>query len=93
MGVSEKPKPGPLTSATLFLKVLLVPQPLTISWVWKPSIGELTPVLPSMIQLLPFTSTHESAPEDTSEEPSKWLFLSTPPWVPSLMSTDSPVVP
>ena len=41
-------------------------------------------------QLLPFTSTQESAP--LRALPSRMLPLTTPPVVPSLMSTDSAVV-
>ena len=47
-------------------------------------------MLSAISQPLPLTSTHESAP--VSAEPSKWLSRTTPPVVPSLMSTDSAVV-
>ena len=47
-------------------KVLPVPQPLTISWVWKPSSGEWIPVLPRISQPLLLLLVHDYLFESTS---------------------------
>ena len=57
---------------------------------WKPSRGAPDPTLSATSQSLPFTSTHESVAD--MPVPEKRFPRSTPPRVPSLMSTDSAVV-
>jgi hypothetical protein len=56
-------------------------------------VGELIPVLPSIVHSFPLTSTHESASSSTSAEPSNVLWETVPPVVPSLISMLSAVVP
>ncbi len=53
-------------------------------------MAAFVPVLRSIVQSLPLTSTQESP--SVMPDPSNVLARSTPPVVPSLMSTDSAVV-